>query len=470
MRENTDINNESAGAPERACEAPTAHWIKMSTSLKKQLGEETFDRWFSGASLEVEADTCTIILDTDTALLWVETNFTPEINQAVQDTFTDGILLELAHRSQPAKETPVTAPSKPQARTESSSKVSLETLAKRAKLNPTKSFANFVVGSNSQFAHAACQAISNGASRGYNPLFVHCNPGLGKTHLVQALGQDMLKNNPKSKVSYLTGEDFTNKYIEAVRKGTTDAFRRRYRKLDMLILDDVHFLVGKGKSQEEFFHTFNTLLESGCQVVITSDRPACEIQTFDTRLSSRFESGLTVSIASPDFETRVAILQSMLGAMKVKVASEAIHFIAEKIKSNVRRMEGALVRVATQYSLSPSSVSISHLREVLSDMLRQENTTRVTIDRIQKEVSEHFDLRLGDMTSRRRPANIARARQIAMFLSREMTKNSLAEIGDSFGGRDHGTVIHACKKVESDLKTDEYIKGEVDFLRAKLTR
>ena len=447
-------------------------WALISNFLTAKLGAETVDRWFSNATSQINDDVCLIILESDTHLLWVETNWMPELELAVSEAFPDSTQVQLALNNSTSQSEPAAKPTQPTSKKKADpvAEMDVSSLAKKAGLNADKNFANFVAGSNSQFAHAACHAISTGLSRGYNPLFVHCNPGLGKTHLVQALGQEMLKKDPKKKVCYLTGEKFTNKYIEAVRKGTTDAFRRRYRKVDMLILDDVQFLVGKGKSQEEFFHTFNTLLESGCQVVLTSDRPASEIQTFDARLSSRFEAGLTVSIAQPDFETRVAILQSMLKTMKVKIPHEALHFIAEKVKSNVRRLEGALMRAATHCSLSPDELTIQRLQEILADILRQENTQRVTIDRIQKEVSEHFDLRLADMTSRKRPANIARARQIAMFLSREMTHNSLADIGENFGGRDHGTVIHACKKVESNLKTDDYIKGEVDFLRTKLTR
>ena len=299
-------------------------WEKVSTSLVSQLGVETCESWFCGASLKVNGRDCELALESDTHLLWVETNFIPEIELALSTVFEDGINLSLAHQAIEPNEVDETVANKKKTKKKVAAEPQdLSVIIKRAGLNIEKGFDNFVVGSNSQFAHAACHAISTGLIRGYNPLFVHCPPGLGKTHLLQALGQEILKKDPKKKVCYLTGEKFTNKYIEAVRKGTTDAFRKRYRKVDMLILDDVQFLVGKGKSQEEFFHTFNTLLESQCQVVLTSDRPASEIQTFDARLSSRFEAGLTVSIAQPDFETRVAILQSMLRTMKVKVSTRA---------------------------------------------------------------------------------------------------------------------------------------------------
>ncbi len=473
MRHPKNIQNKTKPEWNDADESARSNgWQGVAQSLQAQLGAETFERWFSNADLIVHENHCELVLESDTHILWVETNFISELDIAVLEVLGTALPITLTFAAEVEDREPAdqAEPEIVATAVVEEKKIDLTDVIKKAGLNPEKSFDSFVVGSNCQFAHAACRAVTTGASRGYNPLFVHCPPGLGKTHLVQALGQEIIKNDPKKKVCYLTGEKFTNKYIEAVRKGTTDAFRKRYRKVDVLILDDIQFLAGKGKSQEEFFHTFNTLLETQGQIVLTSDRPASEIQTFDSRLISRFEAGLTVSIAQPDFETRAAILQTMLHSMKVSLPDEAIHFIAEKVKTNVRRLEGALVRAATHISLTKEKMSIPLLQNLLADILRQENTMRISVDRIQKEVAEHFDIRLADMTSRKRPANIARARQVAMFLSREMTSNSLNDIGDLFGGRDHGTVIHACKKIEEGLIKDEYIKGEVQFLRTKLTR
>jgi len=465
-----------------------ALWERVSEQLRERLGEETFKRWFSQADVILVDKVAHIKLESDTHTLWVETNFEPELKDSVEAVLGQKVKLSFAEppekvgteeevkaprkvaskkQTKPAKPT-----QKPQHQEVKAVTVEkdLTTLIKKSGLNPDKSFENYVVGSNNQFADAACRAIVSGVAKGYNPFFLHCPPGLGKTHLVQALGQEFLRQDHTKKVVYLTGEKFTNNYIEAVRKGTTDAFRRRYRKVDMLILDDIQFLAGKGKSQEEFFHTFNTLLETQGQVVLTSDRPANEVQTFDTRLSSRFEAGLTVSIAQPDFETRAAILQAKIKELQVEVPEDVIHFIAEKVKTNVRRLEGALARAATHCSLAGETLTLPVLEELLADILRQESIQKVTVERIQKVVAAHFDIRLADMTSRKRPANIAKARQIAMFLSREMTQNSLADIGGLFGGRDHGTVIHACKKIQSDLKVDNYIKGEIQFIRTKLAR
>jgi chromosomal replication initiator protein len=249
-----------------------------------------------------------------------------------------------------------------------------------------------------------------------------------------------------------------------------EKFRRRYRRADVMLVDDVQFLNGKDKSQEEFFHTFNALLDGQAQVVLTSDRPASEIQTLEPRLTSRFECGLTVAMQPPQFETRVAILQRKMEEWDVRVADEWVRFVAERIKSNVRRLEGALVRIATYTSLGQGELSQERIEELLRDILREEAATKVSIDAIQKLVAEQFDLRLADMTSRRRPANIAFPRQIAMYLSRKLTGSSLVEIGDCFGGRDHGTVIHACKKVESVMQTDERIRQTVASLGARLNR
>jgi chromosomal replication initiator protein len=287
---------------------------------------------------------------------------------------------------------------------------------------------------------------------------------------MQSIGQDILRVRPDARVLYFTCERFTNEFIGAVQKGDLEKFRRRYRRADVVLIDDVQFLVGKEKSQEEFFHTFNTLLDGQTQVVLTSDRPASEIQTLEPRLTTRFECGLTVALQPPQLETRIAILQRKMDEWEVRIPDEWVHFIAARIRSNVRRLEGALVRVATFSSLGHGELSTERIEELLRDILREEAAAKVSIDAIQKTVAEYFDIRLADMTSRRRPANIAFPRQIAMYLSRKLTGGSLVEIGDAFGGRDHGTVIHACKKVEQVMQTDDRIRQTVASLGARLNR
>jgi len=353
------------------------------------------------------------------------------------------------------------------------SEVAAEGLSKSLKsagLNQLYTFDRFVVGGNNQFAHAACKAIAAGVRTAYNPLFIHGGSGLGKTHLMQAIGQDILKARPDAKVIYLTCEKFTNEFILAVQKGNLDNFRRRYRRANVLLVDDVQFLTGKEKSQEEFFHTFNTLLDGQAQVVLSSDRPASEIQTLEPRLVSRFECGLTVALQPPQLETRIAILRRKMEEWEVKIPDDWVRFIAQRIRSNVRRLEGALVRIATFNSLGQGELSTERIEDLLRDILREEAAAKVTIDTIQKTVADYYDIRLADMTSRRRPANIAFPRQVAMYLSRKLTGGSLVEIGEAFGGRDHGTVIHACKKVEQMMQTDDQVRQTVAALGARLNR
>jgi chromosomal replication initiator protein len=305
---------------------------------------------------------------------------------------------------------------------------------------------------------------------GYNPLFIHGGSGLGKTHLMHAIGQEILRRRPDARVIYLTCERFTNEFIEAIRKGDIEKFRRRYRSSDVLLIDDVQFLAGKERSQEEFFHTFNTLLDGRNQVVLTSDRPACEIKSIEPRLISRFECGLAVELQPPQLETRMAILKKKSLEWKVSVDENVLNFLAEKIRSNVRRLEGALVRVATFASLAGESVSVEKVEYLLRDFIQEEASRQVSIDAIQRAVAEVFDVRMADMISRRRPASIAFPRQVAMYLSRSLTHSSLMEIGESFGGRDHGTVIHACKKVASELNKQSGLKERIERIESQLKR
>jgi chromosomal replication initiator protein len=287
---------------------------------------------------------------------------------------------------------------------------------------------------------------------------------------MHAIGREILRRRPDCRVIYLTCEKFTNEFIEAIRKGEIEKFRRRYRSSDVLLIDDVQFLAGKERSQEEFFHTFNTLLDGRNQVVLTSDRPACEIKSIEPRLISRFECGLAVELQPPQIETRIAILRKKTAEWKVSIDESVLLFLAEKIRSNVRRLEGALVRVATFASLAGESVSVQKVEHLLRDFIQEEASRQVTIDGIQRAVAETFDLRLADMISRRRPASIAFPRQIAMYLSRSLTHNSLVEIGESFGGRDHGTVIHACKKVVSELEKQPGLRERIERIEQQLRR
>ena len=445
------------------------------------VGNDAFQRWFRAVEwIGSEEGTATVSVPGAMHQVWIETNFMPELTMAVSGAFEDVRQVKVVVGEvggEPAAAVPSEDGSDEDVYFSNhpvkGMKLDAEAIERRIKnagLNSSYTFSSFVVGANSQFAHAACEAVAKKSGISYNPLFIYGGSGLGKTHLMQAVGQEIIRRNPGARVMYLTCEKFTNEFIDAVRKGDIEKFRRRYRSSDVLLIDDVQFLAGKDRSQEEFFHTFNTLLDGHNQVVLTCDRPACEIKNLEPRLISRFECGLTVEMQPPLMETRMAILKKKAADWKVRVDETVLLFLAEKIRTNVRRLEGALTRVATYASLAGESVTVDKVEHLLRDLLREEAGRQVTIDSIQKAVAEQFDVRLADMTSRRRPASIAFPRQIAMYLSRVLTKGSLIEIGEHFGGRDHGTVIHAVKKVTERMEAEDEIKQMVARIEAQLRR
>ncbi|MFT3990404.1 MAG: chromosomal replication initiator protein DnaA [Luteolibacter sp.] len=448
-------------------------WSRICEALRGMVGADAFQRWFRGATWQGEEDgIASVAVPGEIHQVWIETNYLPELTNAVRSVFEDvrEVVVAIAEANVPVEKTKAGAPRGKRQEPVALEGEELEKRVKTAGLNALNTFDNFVVGDNSQFAHAACMAVAKKSGVGYNPLFIHGGPGLGKTHLMQAIGREILRNQPGSRVIYLTCEKFTNEFIEAISKGDIDKFRRRYRSSDVLLIDDVQFLAGKEKSQEEFFHTFNTLLDGQNQVVLTCDRPACEIKKLEPRLISRFECGLTVEMQAPQMETRLAILKKKALAWKVRVDGSVLSFLADKIRTNVRRLEGALMRVATYSSLVGDGVTVDKVEHLLRDFIREEATRQVTVEAIQKAVADHYDVRLADMTSRRRPASIAFPRQIAMYLSRSLTKGSLMEIGEAFGGRDHGTVIHACKKVTELIDAEPGLKETLERIESQLRR
>ncbi|MEM9081238.1 MAG: chromosomal replication initiator protein DnaA [Verrucomicrobiota bacterium] len=450
----------------------------MSLVLGRLVGADAMQRWFRNAELEI-GDDDQVLLHVEGAMhcLWIETNFLPQLTEALGEVV--GYERAAKLKIQEAVCLQVAEPEVVKEQEEGAQASQRELFAnesirvrkvKSACLNPEHTFERFVVGGSNEFAHAACKAIAEGKGAGYSPLFIHGDAGMGKTHLTQALGHAILERRPSARVLYLTCERFTNEFIGAVQRGGLERFRARYRKAEVLIVDDVQFLSGKEKSGDEFFHTYNTLLDSQAQVILTSDRPACEIQTLEPRLVSRFESGLTVAMQPASFEMRMAILQKKMEEWEVELPREILQFIADRIKSNIRRLEGALVRVVSFHQLDRGAITVSRVENLLRDILREEASRKVTIDAIQKTVSDFYDLQVSDITGRRRPQNIAHARQVAMYLSRKMTKNSLKEIGDAFGGRDHGTIIHACKKVENLQEMEEEVRQTLDHLESRLNR
>ena len=439
-------------------------WEQISKRIRERVSSDGFDRWFSGVRIAaLSSDTVTLSVPNPIHQFFIESNYLPIVKESVYATlpsvthveFTSSNEVEIAPR--PAAPSPKAPREKAPA-----------TLA--GAMNPRNTFDAFVVGSNNEFAHSAALAVAKSPATTYNPLFIYGVSGLGKTHLLHAIGHHVQATNKSAKIVYLSSEQFTNEFIDAIQHGTLVKFRKKYRQADVLLIDDIQFFAGKERSQEEFFHTFNALHDGHKQIILSSDRPASEIEKLEHRLVSRFEWGMTAEIQPPDTETRIAILRSKAEGLNLKLEPWIIEFLADKIRNNVRRLEGALMRVASYTSLSEKPITQESIENLLRDIFQEQARKTITIDAIQRRVAEHFDVRLADMTSKRRQANIAFPRQIAMFLSRQHTSSSLCDIGDAFGGKDHGTVIHACKLVKKRMEADEKTRQIVGMLDSKLQR
>ncbi len=480
-------------------------WASIADAIKPQVSNDTFQRWFAAIDL-VRADEQEMTLRVPNTIhqLWIESNYMSLVQSAVMGVLGAPRQMKFVfaeHDNVP----PADPSAAPVARIEAdASALSSDNGAARlngshgtngvngernmpaaemaaasnpdagdqntAGMNPRNIFDTFVVGNNNQYAQAASRAVAETPAKTYNPLFLYGGVGLGKTHLMQAIGQAMLAKKKNLKVIYISSERFTNEFIDAIQHSTLVKFRKKYRLADVLLIDDIQFLAGKERSQEEFFHTFNVLFDGHKQIVLSSDRPPSEIANLEHRLVSRFEWGLTAELQPPDIETRLAILRKKAEAMQIKLAPEIYDFLAKRIRTNVRRLEGALMRVASFASLSGQALTQEKVEHLLKDILQEEARRTVTVDQIQRKVAEHYDIRLADMTSKRRPANIAFPRQVAMYLARELTKSSLNEIGDAFGGRDHGTVLHAHRLVKQRMKDEEKTRQVVSLLDSELQR
>ncbi|MDB4285484.1 chromosomal replication initiator protein DnaA [bacterium] len=334
-------------------------------------------------------------------------------------------------------------------------------------LNLNYTFESFVVGSSNQFAHAACLAVAQSKSRTYNPLFIYGGVGLGKTHLLHAIGHRFLDKNPGAKLSYLSSETFMNELINSIRYDRMHSFRNRYRNMDLLMIDDIQFIAGKEKTQEEFFHTFNSIYESHKQIIISSDKVPKDIPDLEERLRSRFEWGLIADIQTPDLETKVAILRKKADQNNIHLPDDVALFVAKSIKSNIRELEGSLIRLGAYASLSDQEITVDFTREILKDTLASLDRA-VTVDAIKKEVASFFGLKISELNSKRRTQNIVFPRQVAMYLCRRLTDCSLPVIGKSFGGRDHSTVIHSVNLVERKLENNVEIKNSIDVIAKRL--
>jgi chromosomal replication initiator protein DnaA len=400
---------------------------------------------------------------------WIESNYMPALQTAILTTFGSPRSVKFCSPSGPGTQTSPadSAPLKEALHDPPSNPKPGTTVPG---LNPRNTFESFVVGPNNEIAHAASLAVAQAPARTYNPLFVYGGVGLGKTHLMQAIGQYVWAKKKNVKVIYVSSELFINEFIDAIQHSNLVKFRKRYRQADLLLIDDIQFLGGKERSQEEFFHTFNTLFDGHKQIVLSSDRPASEIANLEHRLVSRFEWGLTAELQPPDIETRLAILRKKADSMQIKLRDDILQFLASRIRTNVRRLEGALMRVASFASLSGKELTQEAIEHLLKDILQEEGRHSITIEQIQRRVAEQFDVRVADMTSKRRPASIAFPRQVAMYLARELTKASLNEIGEAFGGRDHGTVLHACKLVKRRMTEQDNIRQTISFIDSSLQR
>ena len=442
-------------------------WQKLSLALKPQVSADTFNRWFSAVQLvEANDEALTFQVPNNIYQFWIESNYMTALEAAIVAAVGDRRDVKFSLSGSAAPEAPGQVVKQPPAHPTSDSKASASALG----LNPRNTFDSFVVGPNNEIAHAASLAVAQSPARTYNPLFIYGGVGLGKTHLMQAIGHYIWAKKKSTKVMYLSSELFINEFIDAIQHNNLVKFRKRYRQAELLLIDDIQFLGGKERSQEEFFHTFNTLFDGHKQIVLSSDRPASEIANLEHRLVSRFEWGLTAELQPPAIETRLAILRKKARTLQISLSDEIFEFLAKRIKTNVRRLEGALMRVASFASLSGRELTQDVVEHLLKDILQEEARNLITIEQIQRRVAEHFDVRLADMTSKRRPANIAFPRQVAMYLARELTKASLNEIGDAFGGRDHGTVLHACKLVKQRMREQDSIRQTISFIDSSLQR
>jgi chromosomal replication initiator protein len=459
-------------------------WETVKCDFKSLFPEDVFQMWFEPVvCVETTEDAMTLGVPNDFAAIWIHDNYLDLITQRLRLTAGRMVNVTLRKTDSVARTGLAASSGNGRAHVETASTTSrVKTSAPRrtlrydergptpGTLNPRNTFETYVVGSNNQMAHAASMAVAQAPAQAYNPLFLYGETGLGKTHLMHAIGHAIIRHNADARVAYLSTEKFTNEFIQALQENSLTRFRQRYRNADVLLLDDVQFLTGKERIQEEFFHTFNDLFESGKQIVLTSDRRASEIQKLEARLVSRFEWGLPADIQAPDLETRLAILRTKAQTLNCNLPEPILNFIAQNITRNIRRLEGALLKVSSYSALTSKPLDLATAERLLQDVLMEQAQNILTIETIQKRVADHFQIRHSDMTSKRRPNNIAIPRQIAMFITRTLTKHSLQEIGDAFGGRDHGTVIHACKAVDNMMEQDASTRGSVEFLKAQLSK
>ncbi|MCR6108749.1 chromosomal replication initiator protein DnaA [Bacillus sp. A301a_S52] len=443
-------------------------WEQALIKIEDKVSKPSFDTWFKftkADSIDQSSNTITVIAPNEFARDWLENRYFGIITETLHE-LTGAELearfilpkedknddLELFEKAKQAPKPQVTAN---------------EEMPKHM-LNPKYTFDTFVIGSGNRFAHAASLAVAEAPAKAYNPLFIYGGVGLGKTHLMHAIGHYVIDHNPDAKVVYLSSEKFTNEFINSIRDNKAVHFRNKYRNVDVLLIDDIQFLAGKEQTQEEFFHTFNSLHEERKQIVISSDRPPKEIPTLEDRLRSRFEWGLITDITPPDLETRIAILRKKAKAENLDIPNEVMLYIANQIDTNIRELEGALIRVVAYSSLINQDMNADLAAVALKDIIPNSKPKKITIQDVQKSVAATFQIKVDDLKAKKRTKTVAYPRQIAMYLSRELTDNSLPKIGDEFGGRDHTTVIHAHEKISRLFTTDEELQKQIQDIKDQL--
>ncbi|MBD3109323.1 chromosomal replication initiator protein DnaA [Bacillus sp. AGMB 02131] len=443
-----------------------ALWDEVLAQMQKKVSKPSYETWLkSTKASSLQGDTLTITAPNEFARDWLEGRYTHLISSVLYEVVGEELLVKFIipqNQNNSDVDDQFPADKKKKKRDAESNEYP------QHMLNNKNTFDTFVIGSGNRFAHAASLAVAEAPAKAYNPLFIYGGVGLGKTHLMHAIGHYVLEHNPSAKVVYLSSEKFTNEFINSIRDNKAVEFRNKYRNVDVLLIDDIQFLAGKEQTQEEFFHTFNTLHEESKQIVISSDRPPKEIPTLEDRLRSRFEWGLITDITPPDLETRIAILRKKAKAEGLDIPNEVMLYIANQIDSNIRELEGALIRVVAYSSLINKDINADLAAEALKDIIPSSKPKIITILEIQKAVGEHYNVKLEDFKAKKRTKSVAFPRQIAMYLSRELTDSSLPKIGDEFGGRDHTTVIHAHEKISKLYQSDAQLQQQINEIKNRL--
>jgi chromosomal replication initiator protein len=439
-------------------------WETAKSELRNALPRADFETWISSLQPLSIVEGKVLVLEAPSVLTeaWVNSNYAEMLRRQLTLVAGRNMDYRLTASVDAAREVaPAPAPVARASRQAASSPAPA--------IKATNTFENFIVGPENEMAHGASLAVAKEPGHYYNPLFIHGPTGLGKTHLMHAIAHSVYAANPQARIAYISSETFTNDFIQALQAGNVASFRRRYRELDLLLIDDIHFLAGKESTQDEFFHTFNELHNNHKQVVLTSDRPASEIAKLQERLVSRFQWGMVASIQAPGLETRIAILRKKAAARGLDLQPEIAEFIASRIARNVRNLEGAVTRIVGLVGMTRKPLELAQVEKLLHDILVEEASHTLTAEVIQRKVAEHYRIQMSDMTSKRRMQNIAFPRQVAMYLATQLTGMSLVSIGQAFGGRDHGTVIHARKTVVNQMEVDANVRRTVEYLRAQLS-